>query len=237
MRPQVLTIAGFDPSGGAGLLADVKTFEQLGCLGMSVMTANTIQTEDDFVSPGWLSEDRILQQLSHLLDRYDFSYAKIGLVQSFELLERIKNILIEARIKIIWDPVLSTSTGFDFSHDLVNVRKALLGCYLVTPNEPELERIKTYMSFEDMILTTNVLHKGGHATQKGIDLLYYDGKRSKFLPGVELDSEIHGSGCIFSAAITSYLTIGLELIEAIQMAKIYVEERLANKQGKLAYHS
>ena len=68
----ILTIAGFDPSGGAGILADVKTFEQNKCIGMAVQTANTIQTEDEFLSVNWVNEDIVIKQLEKLLIKYTF---------------------------------------------------------------------------------------------------------------------------------------------------------------------
>lgn len=237
MRPNVLTIAGFDPSAGAGVLADIKTFEQLGCLGMGVITANTIQTEDTFLKPGWINENEVLQQLDALLNRYNFQFAKIGLIKDFELLEEIKSALLKKEIKVIWDPVLSTSTGFDFNHSMKDLKRALVGCYLVTPNENELNTLKKQLDFTEILQTTNILHKGGHTQAVGTDVLYTQSESFQILPNRMVDAEIHGSGCILSSAITAHLAKGSGLLEAIQKAKSYVEDRLLNNQGKLAYHA
>jgi len=101
-RPYILTIAGFDPSGGAGILADCKTFEKHKCLGMAVITANTIQIEDRFISLNPVNEHLVLQQLETLLQQYYFKYIKIGLIPSVALLQqcvkRIQKYLPEAKI-------------------------------------------------------------------------------------------------------------------------------------------
>ena len=237
MRPYVLTIAGFDPSAGAGILADIKTFEQNGCLGMAVNTANTVQTEDKFISTNWVDDNVMLNQWDALLKRYRFKFAKVGLIRSFELLEKVKAKLIEHGANVIWDPILSTSTGFDFEHNMTEIRQAMMGCYLVTPNQPELNKIQNYTNWEEMLVVTNILLKGGHADDKGTDILYYHGEEIKMKAQRKVDGQIHGSGCILSSAITANLAQGSELKEAIKMAKTYIEDRLGNKEGLLTYHS
>ena len=86
-RPKILTIAGFDPSGGAGILADIKTIEANKCLGFAVCTANTIQNENEFVSPNWITEKEVFAQLEVLMKIHTFDYVKIGLISSFEFLQ------------------------------------------------------------------------------------------------------------------------------------------------------
>ena len=85
-RANVLAIGGFDPCAGAGILADVKTMEQIKVMAMAVNTANTVQTEDQFKAVNWIEEDIVLDQLSALLDAYLFTYAKIGLIKSLSFL-------------------------------------------------------------------------------------------------------------------------------------------------------
>ena len=92
-RAYILSIAGFDPSGGAGSLADIKTFEQHKLQGLSVVTANTIQTENEFISVNWIEVDVVFQQLDILLDRYKIRYAKIGLIKDASTLKKILGIL------------------------------------------------------------------------------------------------------------------------------------------------
>ena len=93
VRPYCLTIAGFDPSGGAGVLADIKTFEQNKVQGLAVITANTIQTEDSFEKINWIEESMVVDQLMTLLNRYEIKFVKIGLIQSGEFLEKIISLL------------------------------------------------------------------------------------------------------------------------------------------------
>ena len=93
-RPNILTIAGFDPSNGAGLTADVKTFETLKCYGFSVCTANTIQNDIEFKDCLWISETVILNQLELLFKRFEINFAKIGIVENWEILYVIINKLL-----------------------------------------------------------------------------------------------------------------------------------------------
>src|SRR3989338_7600616 len=116
-RSHILTIAGFDPSGGAGILADIKTFEQHRLLGMAVNTANTVQNDEEFLAVNWRSETEIFDQLDVLLKRFSFPVVKVGLLPSFGLLVDLKKRLGH-KTKIVWDPVLSASAGFDLQQNL-----------------------------------------------------------------------------------------------------------------------
>ena len=115
-RPYVLTIAGFDPSGGAGLIADIKTFEALKVYGLSVCTANTIQNDIDFKSCYWVDIEIIKHQIAILFDRFRIDYVKIGIIKNWEILNTIIDLLLRknAEIKIVLDPVLRSSSNFDF---------------------------------------------------------------------------------------------------------------------------
>src|SRR5690606_29234163 len=113
-RPYILSVAGFDPSGGAGILADIKTFEAYKTIGLGVSTALTYQTEDSFLGLDWQSEKQIDMQLEPLLKRYPIKFAKIGLVESLKSLSQIIEVLkhYNPGMKIIWDPILKASAGF-----------------------------------------------------------------------------------------------------------------------------
>src|SRR6187431_1237109 len=114
-RPIVLTIAGFDPSGGAGVLADIKTFEQHKVYGFAINTANTIQTENEFHKIEWATIDFVLESITTLLGNYAVNAVKIGIVPSLDYLSKIVFCLKyhSSNIKIIWDPILKSSTEFD----------------------------------------------------------------------------------------------------------------------------
>lgn len=241
-RPLVLSIAGFDPSGGAGVLADIKVFEQHKVQGMAVVTGNTIQTEDTFVKVEWVNEDFIGKQLGTLLSQYQFEYIKIGLVPSFDFLLRVLKIPELKTAKVIWDPILGTSSGFDFQHQLDRLEELLQNIEILTPNWNE---IKTLSGEEDphigaakLARFTNVYLKGGHADEKvGKDYLYTSkGKVYPFNPMGKYPTPKHGSGCVFSSALTASLAKEFPLIKACLRSKKYTTELLESNKGLLGYH-
>src|SRR6218665_1217381 len=115
-RPFVLTIAGLDPSGGAGILADIKTFEQHKVSGFAIVTANTIQTENEFHKIEWIDISFVIRSIEVLFQNYKISAVKIGIVPSLSYLNRILSTikLVSPNTKIVWDPVLKSTTEFDF---------------------------------------------------------------------------------------------------------------------------
>lgn len=247
-RPIVLSIAGFDPSGGAGVLADAKTFEQCGCLGMAVLTGNTNQTESDFISVGWCDKETIANQLIPLLKSYQFSAVKIGIVENLDTLAAILG-LVKASfpfVPIVWDPVLSASSGFRI-HESWNedvFHQVLKQVDLITPNAHEVRQIT---KVEDEIEAafqlaqyTQVLLKGGHSSVRlGVDLLFEGGIPREIPPGSDTKEYFpkHGSGCILSAAIASGLAVGKPMLESCQEAKAYTEKRLISNEHLLSYHA
>lgn len=247
-RPIVLSIAGFDPSGGAGVLADVKTLEQLHCLGMAVITANTNQTENKFFDNNWVALELIKNQSATLLQQYKIDVVKIGIINNLKVLHELVLGLkeINAHLKIIWDTVLAASTGFSF---LENIDKALLEkvlpeLYLITPNFLEIKTIANIddANFAQQYLAqfTNVLLKGGHnENNKGTDvLLTKDNVKTIIAPNNNLTFyPKHGTGCILSAAIAAYLALGKPLTEACAQAKMYVATIANSNPNLLAYHN
>ncbi len=234
IRPFCLTIAGFDPSGGAGVLADCKTFEQNKTQGLAVITANTMQTEDSFNRVDWIAEEIILEQLQLLLDRYKIQYIKIGLISSGELLTKIISVLNEKCLNptIVWDPILSASAGGKFNEKRFNEFLKSESCknLIITPNLPEYELLELKNSSNTIYL------KGGHAENKGKDILYFDGKQFPFAPQIKTDFLKHGTGCIFASAVLSNLALDYPLIKACLRAKRYVEKRIVSNPSMLAYH-
>lgn len=245
-RPIVISIAGFDPSGGAGVLADVKTFEQHNCLGMAVVSALTVQTECQFISVEWLSAEKIIEQLKPLLQNYDCSVVKIGIIKDLGTLNEVVSYLlsVNANIKIIWDTVLASSSGFDLIGDISSVElQDLLGqLYLITPNTNEVIRLSGFDSETDAAKFLSkycyVLLKGGHSIMnKGIDKLFYGDRIIEFKPSSNRFNEKHGSGCILSSAIASQLVLGNDLEHACLESKHYIEKILNSNSQLLAYHA
>lgn len=246
-RPIVLSMAGFDPTGGAGVLADLKTCEQHLCLGMGVLTANTNQTETDFLSVEWMTKKQITGQLLPILQSYDIAAVKIGIIENLETLLEVVTFLKAScpAVPIVWDPVLSASSGFDLhsSWNEETLNQVLGKIDLITPNVNEAKRIT---QIEDEIEAafhlaklTHVLLKGGHSSIRlGVDLLFEGGvpREIPVKPDAANCSPKHGSGCILSAAIASNLALGKPIFEACQEAKLYIERRLSSNEHLLAYH-
>jgi hydroxymethylpyrimidine/phosphomethylpyrimidine kinase len=245
-RPNVLTIAGFDPSGGAGLLADCKTFEQHEVYGFGVCTAWTVQTDDSFLNIHWLSAEQIIEQLQPLMNKFVVSACKIGIVDSLETLLEVIGFLKEnsPAIQIVWDPVLKASAGYDFHavDTFHNLDVALAAVTLVTPNYNELQQLQSItgetLIKDDRAVYCPVLLKGGHRPDAlGTDTLYEPGGSTMIEAGVEKVFPKHGSGCVLSAAITARLAQGATLQQACRDAKQYIESFLNSNQSLLGYHA
>lgn len=180
-RPIVLSIAGFDPCGGAGVLADVKTFEQHRCLGMAINTGITTQVEDVFYKVDWVSAESIIYNLKVISQKYSIDFVKIGIIENLDVLLEVVQFLKSSNptVTIVWDTVLSASTGFQFINELEQQKliEALKLVELITPNSNEikiLSRINDEQKGAEYLSQyCSVLLKGGHSEEhKGIDFLY-----------------------------------------------------------------
>lgn len=241
-RPYCLSIAGFDPSGGAGLLADCKTFEQFRVHGLSVLTANTIQTEDAYFQTHWTDQQTILEQLKQLLERYPVKHFKIGLIENGSVLEAVVN-CIHAHVDqpfIVWDPIVSPTAGSDFSGDrFTNVETILPKISRITPNLNEYRILfgETDPATIAARYNTGIYLKGGHAeSNKGKDILFLNGKVYPFNPKVTTDLSKHGTGCILSAALTATQALGYPVVKGALKSKRYLERALVSNASLLAYH-
>jgi len=233
-----LTIAGFDPSAGAGVLADIKAFEHSKVYGQAVCTALTIQNEEHFEKPNWLSWECIKSQLEILSRVRSFNYIKIGLVESPQILEKILKWLRKKYPKafILWDPILKSSSGFEFhKQNAVSWQKLLSYINLITPNLSEAE----FLGISKGSLKTAVLVKGGHCSnsKNSNDLLFYCGSPTpiKFTAKRIKGIERHGSGCTISALVLANLALGYGLENAILKAKRSMLRFFANGCGKLGF--
>jgi hydroxymethylpyrimidine/phosphomethylpyrimidine kinase len=241
-RPYVITIAGLDPSSGAGLTADLKTFEQLKVYGLAVCTAYTLQTHDTFHNIEWRDEKKILEETATLLNTYPVEAVKTGILPSTSLLEKLVTLIRakDERIRIIVDPVWKSSTGFEFNPDALS-EKLLSQITLLTPNLPELDHLG-YAGDPDKILGlsnfTHVLLKGGHhPTKAGTDILYC-GREQTVIPSSKGEVKAkHGSGCVLSSAITAYLALGYDIKAACTLAKKYMDRFLTSTENLLGYHA
>ncbi|MCP1996861.1 hydroxymethylpyrimidine/phosphomethylpyrimidine kinase [Flavobacterium sp. HSC-61S13] len=246
IRPIVLSIAGFDPSGGAGVLADCKTFECLNTYGLALLTANTLQSDDAFISLTWLPLESVVLSLDYMLNSFDIQAVKIGITPNYHfvytLVKQIKK--VKPTVKIIWDPVLKSTTNFSFVDAMASdmLYQILEDIDLLTPNINEIQTLVS--EYTDPIekakalsVYTTILLKGGHhQTARGLDYIISDHK-IEYLPPTEAKVyEKHGSGCVLSAAITAELAKGLSMQQACFNGKLYVEKFLQSNPSLLGYH-
>ncbi len=241
-RPYILSIAGFDPSGGAGLVADCKTFEALKCQGLSVCTANTIQTDTDFFDCVWTDDALLKKQLEVLLNRFSIKVIKIGIIKNWTLLNEVLNTILsfDSTIKVVLDPVLTSSTNFNFQTDFNEVvfNEVLSKIYLLTPNYNEIQQLfpekEITETMKHISSKTNLFLKGGHnEAEKGKDYLYTsNGKVHPINPKYEVFPK-HGSGCVLSSAIAGQLALGFSLLKSCFRGKRFTEKYLASSSGLL----
>lgn len=243
-RPYVLTIGGFDPCGGAGVLADVKAIEAHRAFAMAVVTANTIQTEDSFSSIKAENTDFTLRQISALLHRYPVAACKIGLTVSFDQLGKIVRCVNDynPNIPIVWDPILRATAGNTeiLPIDQFSPAALLPRLTLITPNIPE---------FQSLFPTTTplrlfaqhgcaVLIKGGHAVPSSAfveDRLFWAGGETAFsVP--RSSGEKHGTGCVLSSVIAAQLAHTAPLDHAVRKAQQYVACLIASHPSRLGIH-
>ena len=246
MRPYALSIAGFDPSAGAGLLADVKTFEASGVYGLGACTALTVQNDVSFERVSWVSAVDIRDQIRVLFARFRVDFVKIGLVESLpQLLELVSWLKVQnPRLQLVWDPVLKATAGYEFhaSTDRELLRALCGEMALITPNQPEMLRLWPSESAEAAAEIVSafcpVLLKGGHAEgEHATDVLLSNGGRQELSAPRLVRGEKHGSGCVLSAAVLAQLAQRQNLVAACRAGKAYTTAFLASNDTLLGYHS
>lgn len=244
-RPYVLTIAGLDPSGGAGILADIKTFELLQVNGFAISTANTIQTEDHFCDIQWTALDFVIRSIAILFENYKIEAVKIGIIPSLLYLNKIVSTIkdLSPKTQIVWDTVLKSSTDYDFisieNKELLH--QILSKTDLITPNYNEITKLfPDFISAKEWAkkqIPTDILLKGGHNTNEiGMDYLFLKNETIKLSPTEKKYHEKHGSGCVLSAAITANLALKQSKEKACKNAKIYIEKYLNSTTTLIGYH-
>lgn len=239
----VLTIAGSDSCGGAGIQADLKTFSALGTYGLSVITAVTAQNTTGVLDVREMDTDIVRKQIECLFDDIEIRGVKIGMVSSIEIINTIAETLeTKNAVNIVVDPVMVSKSGCHLLRP--ESRQALVEslfplALLVTPNLLEAEvitgnKIETLAQMEGAAVdihklgARNVVVKGGHLAGDAIDV-YYDGKDFSYIKGVRIDTQnTHGTGCTFSSAITAFIAKGSTVLEAVRLAKDYINGAIEN---------
>lgn len=242
-RPYVISIAGFDPSGGAGLLSDSKTFEQSKVIGLGVCTALTLQTASKCLSLEWRPIDEVTEAIQVLMENYSVSAMKIGIVKDAEFLDKIVETVQKGNpeVKIVWDPVLKSTSDFNFfdPETLPQLKKIVHKLSLITPNYNEYSVLKGNNLLPDTHQCA-LLIKGGHREDHlGTDILVENGKEILLAPAERNTTYFpkHGSGCVLSSAITAELAKGKNMETACQNGKLYIEKFLKSNSSLLGTHS
>ena len=232
-----LTIAGTDPTGGAGIQADLKTFQELKSYGMSVITSVVAQNTTGVQSIHHIPLEMIADQLDSVFSDMPVHAFKTGMIANIDMMEVIQEKIKDKNIPFVIDPVMVATSGDALISDDARdyLRDHLLPhCTVVTPNLPEAEfltgmKIETVEKMQDaakMIVheygAGAALIKGGHLVGDAIDFLY-DGVEMVSFTEKRIDTlNTHGTGCTYSAAITAYLSHGLTLYEAVEKGKAFV---------------
>ncbi len=238
-RPVVLTIAGSDSGGGAGIQADLKTMTVHGCFGVSVVTAltaqNTIGVQGIYAVP----LDFINQQLTSIFDDFDVISAKTGMLHSSEVIHLVADFFkSHPEVSLVCDPVMVAKSGDKLLRDdaIYALRRELLPLStVITPNLPEAEVLWEHViqSEEEkeaackaiyQMGARSVLLKGGHAEGDMSTDLLYDGETfHRFSTPRYATKNTHGTGCTTSAAIASNLAKGMDVVSAVAEAKGYMD--------------
>ena len=242
-KPYTLSIAGFDPSAGAGVLADIKTFENNGVYGFGVATAMTWQNDVEFEKVEWLDYYKIVQQISVLLRRFDIKHIKIGLIENIHVLHELVDFLHQ-RIKdpvIVYDPVMKASAGFIFHEGDHIFTDVLRRVHCITPNIPEAEKLFGVENLYDTLLQEsayiNIYLKGGHANDPLSSDTIFTKQRAYTFSNLRLPKgEKHGSGCVLASALTAHLALGHNIIAAGKNSNSYTYNFLESNETLLGYH-
>jgi hydroxymethylpyrimidine/phosphomethylpyrimidine kinase len=246
MNIMALTIAGFDPSGGAGVLADVKTFHALGVYGTAVVTSLTAQNIKRVAKVQPVDTDLIETQLDLVMEESELTHAKTGMLFSPKIVKLVARKVREYQLKVVVDPVMVAGSGSKLSQeDLAPALKnhLLPLAELSTPNLREAQilsgmEIKSEEDAEkaavELSKLSPVVITGGH--MEGKDIYCNSHMTSiRVVDGKILDSDnTHGSGCTYSAAVTAFLAQGKEMEDSLISAASFVEKSIEHgKHGTL----
>jgi hydroxymethylpyrimidine kinase/phosphomethylpyrimidine kinase len=241
--PVVLTIAGIDPSGGAGIVADIKTIAAFGCFPAAAITSITFQNAQRVFGAEHQSAATLRAQVMPVVQDATVAAAKTGMLPTAEIVAEVARLFREENLPApVVDPVMVSTSGHDLIGDAafeILKNELLLVARVVTPNIPEAERLAGFsiQSEDDMKRAAEairslgaraVLVKGGHRNSATDILLDENGNFTEFREEYIPVGEVHGSGCTLSAAIAAALGKGMSLESAIGAAKKYLTDQIRN---------
>ena len=232
----VMSIAGVDPSGGAGVFADLKTFQAIGVYGCGIVTALTAQNPYKFFSTMPVSPEYIEEQIDSVMDSYEVEFIKTGMLYSPEIIELVSKKVKEYRLKAVVDPVMVATSGGDLTkEDIADAfNKYLLPqSILTTPNVSEAEKLSgiDINTKEGAIkacekIRCNSIITGGHLD--GINTININGNVTTIKQELIETENLHGTGCNLSSAIVAHLAKGNDLKTSIVKSLDYVYEGIKN---------
>jgi hydroxymethylpyrimidine/phosphomethylpyrimidine kinase len=240
--PIVLTVAGFDPSSGAGITADLKTIAAHRCFGVSCVTALTVQSTQGVFRVEPVSPDLVSETLFELASDMEFAAIRVGMLGSAAVAERLASFLSGRRAKnVVLDPVLRSSSGADLLDQsaVEFLCKWLLPlATVVTPNMDEAEvltglpvrslsEMKAAAEHLQRMGAHNVVITGGHLPENTDLLRLNTGEEHQFTSPMISSNSTHGTGCAFATALACNLGLGKEMKEAVGDAKEFVARAIA----------
>ncbi len=234
-----LTVAGSDPSSGAGIQADIRVFHSIGVHPLSVVASITVQNSMGVSRVVPIETGLVVEQLQALLEDFHVSCLKTGLLGSSDTVKALSEVIKRHKLRAVVDPVLRSTSGYELTEPevLTAYRQYLLPVTTVlTPNVPEAEAL-TGLSYRDhgpepLLRSLRALGpewvvlKGGHRPDHpGCDILFGDGLMEEF-PSEVHEGQFHGTGCVFSASLTACLALGDDIHTAMKRAKAFVQRAL-----------
>ena len=237
----MMTVAGSDSSGGAGIQADIKTATALGVFATSAITSITAQNTTGVQAIFDLDAEVVREEIRSILSDISPDAVKIGMVSAPEIIKTIAEELKGYEGPVVLDPVMVSTSGSPLLKEeaMDSLKSLLFPCAtLLTPNIPEAElltgmNITSVAAQEEAAEALNkaygasVLVKGGHGTGRAVDV-FYDGQIHHYEKSMLDNPNTHGTGCTLSSAIASFLALGLEEAKAVEEAKNYVYDAIAD---------
>jgi hydroxymethylpyrimidine/phosphomethylpyrimidine kinase len=246
MTPVALTIAGSDPSGGAGLQADLKTFHRFGVYGEAVATLITAQNTRGVTRVHPLPADLVTAQIRAVVDDIPPQAAKTGALGSVEVVRAVADAAQRFSFPLVVDPVMISKHGarlLDEDACRVLAERLIPRAFLLIPNLEEAAILAGFAVDDPASMrraaeklaslgAANVLVKGGHLRGDALDILYMRGGTVREFCAPRIDTpHTHGSGCTYSAAITAGLALGAPLADAVARAKEFVTAAIRTNPG------
>jgi hydroxymethylpyrimidine kinase/phosphomethylpyrimidine kinase len=251
--PVVLAIGGLDPSGGAGIIADVRAIAAHDCIPAAAVTSITFQNSKAVTGAEHMSADTVRRQMLAVLGEYDVAAVKTGMLATAETVKVVAEIVAEHHLRnLVIDPVIRSTSGFQLIDDAAldaMLCQLLPLATLITPNVPEIEHITGFgiNEIEDITAAAASLHekgarstliKGGHmpdsinteaaGNRVSRDFLFHNGQMTVFENALVPNRSIRGSGCLLASSIAANLARGASSHESVSTAKTYVYNALMN---------